>query len=115
MFFFSEADLIPLIATLVCSLLISLEYGIIIGIATNLLFILYSCARPKITIDQHQSNVYLVKFKTGLHFAAANYIREFILENCDREKYTIVIDGFNVGNVDATVAKVRIFLSYVPE
>lgn len=107
-FFFTETDLLPLIVTLVCALLTSLEYGIIIGIATNLVFILYSSARPKIIIDQYESNVYLVKFKTGLHFAASNYIREYILKNCDGEKCTVVIDGFNIGNIDATVAKVRI-------
>lgn len=100
-------DLIPLVVTLLCSLFISLEYGIIIGIATNLGFILYSSARPKITVDQYQSNVFVINFKTGLHFASANYIREYILENCNREKCTIVINGKNVGNIDVTIGKVR--------
>lgn len=99
-------DLVPLVVTLLCSLFIRLEYGIIIGIVTNIGFILYATARPKIAVDQYQNHVFVINFKTGLHFAAANYIRETILEICDREKCIIVIDGKNVGNIDATIAKV---------
>lgn len=102
-------DLVPLTVTLLCSLFISLEYGILIGIITNIGFILYSSARPKITIESPITNVYVVRFKTGLHFAAANYIREYILQNCGNEKSVIVIDGKNIGNMDATVAKVSMF------
>ncbi|XP_018563079.1 sodium-independent sulfate anion transporter-like isoform X3 [Anoplophora glabripennis] len=100
-----KIDLIPLTATLVCSLLISLEYGILIGIATNMIFVLYSSARPKLDIERRSGDVYLVKLKTGLHFAAAEYVRENILFNCNAEKSTVVIDGKYVGNIDATVAK----------
>lgn len=104
---FSEIDLIPLTATLVCSLLLSLEYGILIGIATNMIFVLYSSARPKLDIERPSGDVYVVKLKTGLHFAAAEYVRESILFGCNAEKSTVIIDGKYVGNIDATVAKVR--------
>lgn len=104
---FAETDLIPLLVTILAALLISLEYGIIGGIATNLVFILYSSARPKIVVDTVLHNVVLINFKTQLHYPAAGYIREFILEQCDVEKNIIVIDGNNIGNIDATVAKVN--------
>lgn len=106
----SEIDLIPLTATLVCSLLLSLEYGILIGIATNVIFVLYSSARPKLDIEKLSGDVYMVKPKTGLHFAAAEYVRESILFSCNAEKTTVIIDGKYVGNIDATVAKVRGFV-----
>lgn len=106
--FFSEIDLIPLIVTILVSLLVSLEYGIIVGIATNLVFVLYSSARPKIVIETPIGSVCILNFKTGLHFPAAGYIREYILEQCDVEKSIIVINGTNIGNIDATVAKVRV-------
>lgn len=99
-------DLIPLTATLLCCLLISLEYGILIGIATNITFILYTSARPKIEIEEPSGNAYLIKLKTGLHFTASEYLREFILQSCVKEKSTVIIDGKYVGNIDATVAKV---------
>lgn len=41
-------DLIPLGATLLSCLLIGLEYGMIIGIAVNLLILLYHSARPPV-------------------------------------------------------------------
>lgn len=99
-------DLIPLIVTVLCCLLISLEYGILIGIATNITFVLYASARPKIEIEEPSSNTYLIKLKTGLHFTASEYLRECILQNCAKEKSTIILDGKYVGNIDATVARV---------
>ncbi|KAJ8967603.1 hypothetical protein NQ314_002721 [Rhamnusium bicolor] len=100
-----KMDLIPLSATLLCCLLINLEYGILIGIATNVLFVLYTSARPKLEIEHPSGDVYVVKLKTGLHFSAAEYVREHILQNCVIEKSTVIIDGKYIGNIDATVAK----------
>ncbi|KAJ8978076.1 hypothetical protein NQ317_000634 [Molorchus minor] len=84
-----KTDLIPLTVTVLCCLLISLEYGILIGIATNVLFVLYSSARPKLDIERPSGDVYIVRLKTGLHFAAAEYVREMILKRCIVEKSTV--------------------------
>ena len=46
-------DLIPAAATFVCCLLIRLELGIVIGIGTNVLFLLYSSARPSVHVEKH--------------------------------------------------------------
>nr|XP_023026089.1 sodium-independent sulfate anion transporter-like [Leptinotarsa decemlineata] len=100
-----KMDLIPLTVTLLCCLLINLEYGILIGIATNILFVLYSSARPKIEIEELTGDTYLVKIKSGLHFTASEFMRERILQNCTVEKTTVVVDGEYMGNIDATVAK----------
>lgn len=108
--FFLGLDLIPFFATLICSLLLSLEYGIIIGIATSLVFILYDSARPKLHIERavvQDQIVYVVRPKVGLYFTSSEYIRENIMEECDEEKCTVVIDGEFVRNVDGTAAKVR--------
>ncbi|KAJ8967613.1 hypothetical protein NQ314_002731, partial [Rhamnusium bicolor] len=101
-----KIDLIPLTVTLICSLALSLEYGILIGIATNMIFLLYASARPKLEIEKPSDDVYLVKLKTGIYFSAAEYVRKYILENCVGEKTTVIIDGKCLGNIDATVAKV---------
>lgn len=50
-FCFLESDLIPGLVTFVACLLLALENGIVIGVATNLLFILYHAARPKISMQ----------------------------------------------------------------
>lgn len=44
------ADIIPLISTLIGCLAYSIEFGILIGIAVNLTFVLYSIARPTIHV-----------------------------------------------------------------
>jgi solute carrier family 26 (sodium-independent sulfate anion transporter), member 11 len=44
-------DLIPLYATFIASLIIGLDYGMIIGIGVNVLFIFYEAARPKLSIE----------------------------------------------------------------
>ncbi|KAG5888753.1 hypothetical protein JTB14_021500 [Gonioctena quinquepunctata] len=100
-----KMDLIPLTVTLVCCLLINLESGILIGIATNIVFVLYSSARPKIEIEELSGDTYLVKIKSGLHFTASEFMRERILQNCTEEKTTVIVDGEYMGNIDATVAK----------
>lgn len=104
---FIELDLIPLTATILSALLLNLEYGILIGLASNMIFLLYTSARPKLNIEETSVGVYVVRLKTGLQFAAAEYVRETILNKCNVEKSVVVIDGKCIGNIDATVAKVR--------
>lgn len=100
-----KLDLIPLTITLSFCLLLNLEYGILIGIAVNIVYVLYSSARPKIEIEEVNTSFYLVKFKTGLHYTASEFLREHILQNCTAAKSTVIIDGEYIGNIDATVAK----------
>ena len=47
----AESDLIPGLVTFVACLMLALEIGIVIGIGTNLVFILYHAARPKISMQ----------------------------------------------------------------
>ncbi|XP_050297998.1 sodium-independent sulfate anion transporter-like isoform X2 [Anthonomus grandis grandis] len=101
-------DLIPFFATLICSLLLSLEYGIIIGIAANLVFVLYDSARPKLYIETtvfQDRTVYIVQPKVALYFTCSEYLREHILKKCPGENTVVVIDGEFVRNIDGTVAK----------
>lgn len=81
----------------------------IIGIATNILFILYDSARPKLyferlLVDQHL--VYMVRPKSSLYFPSAEYMRNEILRVCCEEKSTVVLDGKFVRTVDGTHAMV---------
>ncbi|CAG9767317.1 unnamed protein product [Ceutorhynchus assimilis] len=102
-----KLDLIPYFATLVCSLLISLEYGIIIGIGVNVLFILYDNARPKLYFERTivgDHTVYIIRPKGGLHFTSAEYLREQVLSRCQQERSIVVIDGEFVRNIDGTIA-----------
>ncbi|XP_045477858.1 sodium-independent sulfate anion transporter-like isoform X1 [Harmonia axyridis] len=103
-----KSDLIPLLVTFLVGVFWSLENGILIGISCNLLFVLYSSARPKFFIEQLTCGgrcVYLVSPKTYVQFPAAEYLRKIIAESCTVEGIVVVINGKNIGNIDATVAR----------
>lgn len=102
-------DLIPFIATIVICLFWSLSYGILCGVAINLIFVMYSSARPKFKVLQDKLSsgreVYLLKPNCGLHFTSAEHLRGVILEQCTNTQMTVVLNGEFIGNLDITVAK----------
>ncbi|KAK5640780.1 hypothetical protein RI129_009327 [Pyrocoelia pectoralis] len=103
-----KTDLIPFIVTLLASLLVGLEYGILIGIGSNMLFVLYSSARPSIEIEREklpQGDIFIVTPSRSLQFPSAEYLREKIIQDCYDPKVTVVLNGKYINNVDATVAK----------
>lgn len=105
---FVELDLIPLVVTLIACLFLGLEYGILVGLATNITFVLYSSARPSVTIERYKmscGDTFVVAPSKGLQYPAAEFIREMIIKHCDRPNSTVVIDGTYIRGVDATVAK----------
>ncbi|KRT84007.1 hypothetical protein AMK59_819, partial [Oryctes borbonicus] len=103
-----KLDLIPFFVTLFACIFIGLEYGILIGIASNIAFILYSSLRPPIAIDKEklpEGEIFVVTPKRGLQFPAAEYIKERILKDCNCPKSTVVVDGKYINCIDATVGR----------
>ncbi|XP_020291043.1 sodium-independent sulfate anion transporter-like isoform X1 [Pseudomyrmex gracilis] len=105
-----KIDLVPLTVTLLCCLAIGLEYGMIAGIAVNLILLLYFAARPGLLIEERIVNGLTVLFvspKQSLSFPAAEYLRERVMSWCDKKpgKLPVVIEGRHVLRIDATVAK----------
>ncbi|XP_047360090.1 sodium-independent sulfate anion transporter isoform X1 [Vespa velutina] len=105
-----KIDLVPLIVTLICCLGLSLEYGMIVGIVVNLIHLLYFAARPGLLIEERVINDITVLFvlpKQSLSFPAAEYLREQVLEWCNKcpESIPVIIEGRNVLRIDATVVK----------
>lgn len=110
-FYLSETDLIPLFATFFACLFIGLEYGILIGVATNLLFVLYPSARPPVKIEERKIityDVYIVTPTKNLLFPSAEYVREKIMKKCTLRSSVVVINCEHLNSIDATVAKVSI-------
>ncbi|KAL7303389.1 hypothetical protein TKK_0004574 [Trichogramma kaykai] len=105
-----KIDLIPLIVTLITCLAFGLDYGMLIGIASNLLSLLYYAARPEVIFEERTENgasILLVMPQQSLSFPAAEYLRERVMNWCDSMQNTkiVVIDGKNVRGIDTTVAK----------
>ncbi|XP_034940504.1 sodium-independent sulfate anion transporter-like isoform X2 [Chelonus insularis] len=105
-----KVDLIPLSVTLACCLLFSLEYGMVIGIVLNLIILLYLTARPGLSIEENNVdgiNIIYVSPEQSLSFPAAEYLRESIIDWCDRKSSTapVIVDGRYIHRIDATVAK----------
>ncbi|KAF7278208.1 hypothetical protein GWI33_008702 [Rhynchophorus ferrugineus] len=101
-------DLIPYFLTVLCSLFISLEYGILIGIGASMVYILYDSARPKLYMERLvilDRVVYLIRPKVGLYFTSAEFFREKLLTECSEEKSIVAIDGQYIRTTDSTGAK----------
>ncbi|XP_018407693.1 PREDICTED: sodium-independent sulfate anion transporter-like [Cyphomyrmex costatus] len=106
-----KIDLVPLIVTLLCCLTIGLEYGMIAGIAVNLILLLYFAARPGLLIEERIVDGLTMLFvspKQSLSFPAAEYLREQVMSWCDKKEPTrlpVIVEGRHVLRIDATVAK----------
>ncbi|XP_076763779.1 sodium-independent sulfate anion transporter isoform X2 [Xylocopa sonorina] len=105
-----KIDLVPLTVTLLSCLAIGPEYGMIAGIAVNLILLLYFAARPGLLIEERVVDGLTILFvspKQSLSYPAAEYLRERVMSWCDRRTGTIpvVVEGRHVLRIDATVAK----------
>ncbi|KAL6261737.1 hypothetical protein P5V15_006826 [Pogonomyrmex californicus] len=105
-----KIDLVPLIVTLLCCLAVGLEYGMIAGIAVNLILLLYFAARPGLLIEERIVDGLTVLFvspKQSLSFPAAEYLRERVMSWCDKRPTSlpVIVEGRHVLRIDATVAK----------
>ncbi|XP_076547708.1 sodium-independent sulfate anion transporter-like [Osmia lignaria lignaria] len=111
-----KIDLIPLTVTLFSCLAIGPEYGMIAGIAVNLILLLYFAARPGLLIEERVIDglkILFVSPKQSLSYPAAEYLRERVMSWCDRRAETIpvIVEGRHVVRIDATVAKNLALLS----
>lgn len=104
--------MIPLLFAFFVCIFLSLEYGIITGVVVNIIFILYSTARPNVgtTIEMVcDENILVVTPDQSLVYSASEHVKEKILKYINRNSdtvNTILIDGHYVHKIDITVAKV---------
>lgn len=93
--------------TLFSSLFLGIDYGILIGIASNLLFILYKSARPEIASELRivgERKVILITPDQSLYFSSAEYLKFKVKKAVAMHVSTriLVIDGKFIKNIDAT-------------
>ncbi|XP_068914147.1 sodium-independent sulfate anion transporter-like isoform X6 [Tenebrio molitor] len=104
-----KLDLIPFLTTFISTILLGADYGLLIGVAVNIIFVLYASARPKFDIDNEklsngQGNAVVITPKDTLYFPAAEYLRDTALD-LEGDNITVIINGKYVRSIDITVAK----------
>lgn len=97
-------------ATFIACLLLPLEYGIIIGVGLNLLFILYHAARPKILVERATSrngiDYLMLTPDRCLIFPSVDYVRRLVTKHSIRQGVPVVIDCTHIYGADFTAAQV---------
>ncbi|XP_026271920.1 sodium-independent sulfate anion transporter [Frankliniella occidentalis] len=105
-----KSDLIPGAVTFVACLVLALEVGIVIGIGTNLVFILYHAARPKISMiilkSQGGVDYMLLTPDRCLIFPSVDYVRNIVTKYSIKQNNPVVIDCSHIYGADFTAAKV---------
>lgn len=105
-----ESDLVPGVGTFVACLVLPLEWGILIGVGLNVIFILYHAARPKLTTEllTTQSGVEYLMITPDrcLIFPSVDYVRNLVNKQSIRQNVPVVIDASHVCRADFTTATV---------
>ncbi|XP_057324323.1 sodium-independent sulfate anion transporter-like [Microplitis mediator] len=108
----SKKDLIPMFATFFLCLVIGVEYGILVGVGINLMFLLYPSARPTIHVEkcvtESGTDYLLVIPGNSLYFPAVDFIKQFVDHAGIREgssQLPVVVDCRYVLGADFTAAK----------
>ncbi|XP_063995846.1 sodium-independent sulfate anion transporter-like [Diachasmimorpha longicaudata] len=108
----SKKDLIPMFVTFFLCLGIGVEYGILVGVGINLMFLLYPSARPTIHVEkcmtESGTDYLLVTPGNSLYFPAVDFIKQFVGHAGVREgssQLPVVVDCRYVLGADFTAAK----------
>ncbi|CAH1391158.1 unnamed protein product [Nezara viridula] len=104
----SRKDLVPMFTTFSVCLLIGVELGILIGVATNIALLLIYAARPDIYIEKSQENngteYTRVKPSSSIHFPGVEHFRTAVLQAAETH-LPVVIDCTFMQTTDFTTAK----------
>ena len=106
--------MIPAFATFFCCLFWALEYGILVGVGVQIVFVLYKVARPKVKVDLKdvpgvRDGKYLfVSIDMALVFPSVSYVRNKINKAGVRDGHSrmpLVLDCSHISTADFTAAK----------
>ncbi|XP_077278006.1 sodium-independent sulfate anion transporter isoform X2 [Temnothorax americanus] len=103
-----KTDFFVTVLTLVPSVFLGLEYGILIGIVVNLAALLYFTARPSVQtkIEQIEGETVIVVIpEEAIAFPAAERLRANIMKLSGESECNVMLDCKNLKRLDVTVAK----------
>ncbi|KAI4456660.1 sulfate transporter [Holotrichia oblita] len=110
---YTEIDVLPLLITFFAGLFLAIEIGVLVGIAVNVLILLYYVSRPQINIQRViiQGKEYVKVIPLGsVFYPSADYLKRRIMKNeicidkC-KEGNVIIIDCSKLMKTDFTMAK----------
>ncbi|KAK6643074.1 hypothetical protein RUM43_004577 [Polyplax serrata] len=105
-----KSDLIPGFGTFLACLVLNLQYGILLGIIIQILFLLYNAARPKIHMQKltTKSGIEYLKLTPDrcLIFPSVDYVRNIVTKHSIKQGIPVVIDCSHIYGADFTAAKV---------
>lgn len=106
----SKKDLLSAIATFVFCLVIGVEYGILIGVAINIMFLLYPSARPGVHMEKCMTpsgkEYILVTPGNALYFPAMDFIKTSVARaGTSSKNLPVVVDCQFILGADFTAAK----------
>lgn len=126
---YSRDDFAAFVITFMCTLLVGIDYGVIIGALISILIFLYKTSRPHIAIigkidgtqhyrniDRHKAitedNILSVRIDESLYFANVKYLEDFIYEKVADNQATkhvvLLCSAINSMDVSATETLPRI-------
>ncbi|XP_074038318.1 sodium-independent sulfate anion transporter [Leptinotarsa decemlineata] len=106
----SKKDLLCTFATFIACLIVGVEYGILLGVGINLMFLLHSSARPTVYVEKaktHDGKEYImITPENSLYFPSIDFIKTNVGKAGETSKHLpVVIDCRYILGADFTAAK----------
>lgn len=106
----SKKDLIATCATFVFCLAIGVEYGILVGVGINIVFLLYPSARPTVYVDKTKTSNGAIDYVVitpgnSLYFPAVDFLKTSVGKAGAGSNFPVVIDCRFILGADFTAAK----------
>ncbi|KAI0240297.1 hypothetical protein LSAT2_009017 [Lamellibrachia satsuma] len=117
-----KIDLIPWVVTFICSFVLGIEFGIMVGVGLTLLMLLYPWARPGFkvikeetapmlstsnTIMDRSKDVIVIEVDQGLRFPGNDHLKQTIQDEALDGKVTrsVVLDCSHIADLDFASAQ----------
>jgi SulP family sulfate permease len=115
------------IFTFLCTLIIGIQEGILLGIGASLFSVLYRTSRPNVAVLGHIEGsrtfrdvernkkaqpideLLILRFDSSLEFSNADYIKDFIIDRSSQQNKQIravVIDAKSINDIDTTAIEI---------
>ncbi|KAH8278456.1 hypothetical protein KR018_003583, partial [Drosophila ironensis] len=112
-----KRDMLPFLVTVLTCVFWTLEYGMVVGIVFNAIFLLYKSMKPQFNLENQKFNsivLTVADLKGSVDYAAAEYLKMAIVSHVtkgngdddpDASRPTlVVIKGHEIASIDTTVA-----------